>query len=413
MKNRLVWQNVLIALHSIKSQKLRTILTVVIIAVGIMSLVGILTAIDSLKNAISDQFTSMGANSFSIRQKTANNVRRGGKKGKSYPIISYQEAMTFDERFEFPSQNSISCFVTGQAVAKYKENETNPNTTVEGGDHNYLSTKGLDIKFGRNFSHEEIQAGRNVAVIGHETSNELFKNNNPVGQIITIRNLKYTVIGVLSKKGASMGGGNGDRNIIIPITNVRQYFYHSNMSFTITVMTNSQAQMLAAINEATGLFRTIRNDPRVKEDSFRIYRSDSLASRLIDNLSIVTLVATLIAAITLLGAAIGLMNIMLVSVTERTKEIGTRKAIGAKPSLILQQFLIEAVVICQIGGITGALLGMAVGNGVAIALDGTFIIPWLWILTSIILCIIVGVVAGFYPALKASKLDPIESLRYE
>ena len=282
MKQNLTWQNILIALNAIKSQKLRTALTVIIIAVGIMALVGILTAIDSMKDAISTQFTSMGANSFSIRQKTATNVRRQGKKGKSYPIINYQDAQLFMERYEFPAEKAVSCFVSSEAVAQFKDKKTNPNTTIEGGDGNYLLTKGLEIEYGRNFSEEEIRKARNVAVIGKETADELFSSINPVGQVITVRNLKYTIIGVLKKKGSSMGFG-GDRTIIIPITNVRQYFYHPKMSFTITIITGSPTQMDAAINEATGIFRIIRNDPLAQEDSFRIYRSDSLASRLIEN----------------------------------------------------------------------------------------------------------------------------------
>lgn len=412
MKNKLIWQNILIALNAVKSQKLRTFLTVMIIAVGIMALVGILTAIDSMKETIQSQFTSMGANSFTIRRKVANNVRQEGKKGKTFPVISYREAQTFVDRFEYPGRTSISTRVSSSAVVRFKNKETNPNSSINGGDENFLVTKGYKLRLGRNFSSEEVKKARNVAIIGDETANELFNNIDPVGQIINVRNIKYIVIGVLEKKGSSMGFG-GDRNIIIPITNVRQYFFRKSMSFGITVLSESPAKMAAAINEATGIFRIIRRDPLEAENSFRIYRSDSLASRLIDNLSMVSLVATLVGIITLLGAAIGLMNIMLVSVTERTREIGIRIAIGAKPRLILSQFLVEAVVICQIGGLVGIFLGMLAGNSVAIALDGSFIIPWFWIITAIILCVFVGVLAGFYPAVKASKLDPIDALRYE
>ena len=209
-----------------------------------------------------------------------------------------------------------------------------------------------------------------------------------------------------------MGFG-GDRNVLIPLPTARQFFGYKNMGYAISVMTYSPDKLDLAVNEATGIFRIVRKDPLGKESSFTISRSDSLSQDLIENLSSVRLVATIIAFITLLGAAIGLMNIMLVSVTERTREIGIRKALGATSQTIKRQFLTEAVMVCQFGGVFGIILGMAIGNAVGMMMEVPFIIPWIWIGTAIALTFIVGVVAGFYPAQKAAKLDPIESLRYE
>lgn len=408
----LAWQNILIALNSIKGQKVRTAITVCIIAIGITSLVGVLTAIDSLKSSLTEQFTSMGANSFKIRRRTDFTVRKDGKKVKARPNITYLEAMSFAKLYEYPATVSISSIVSGQSVIKFKAKETNPNVRLVGGDEHYINVGGLTIGDGRNFTKTEQNNASSVVIIGSEIADDLFGSISPLGQIITLDNLKYQVIGVLKQKGNAMGF-NPDRMAIIPISNVRQHFYFAKMSFDIDVKANTPQQLEAASNEATGLFRIIRKDPLGTEDSFRIRRSDSMVQKLFENLNIVTLVATIIAVITLLSASIGLMNIMLVSVTERTREIGTRKAIGAKSKTIMRQFLAESIVICQLGGLTGTILGISIGNVVAILLSGPFIIPWLWILIALIICVFVGVIAGFYPAYKAAKLDPIDSLRYE
>ena len=230
--------------------------------------------------------------------------------------------------------------------------------------------------------------------------------------MITVGSNKYKIIGILEKKGSSMGFG-GDKNCLIPIINSRQYFSYPNQSFTISCLADGPEELDSKIGEAISEMRVVRGLKPIEEDNFEIIRSDNLAQILIDNIKYVTIAATLIGIITLFGAAIGLMNIMLVSVTERTKEIGTRKALGATATIIRNQFLIEAVVICQLGGIVGIILGVAVGNITSVFTGGSFIIPWLWILSGIALCMIVGLMSGIFPAAKAAKLDPIEALRYE
>tara|TARA_R110002050_G_scaffold204327_1_gene339690 strand:+ start:180001 stop:181236 length:1236 start_codon:yes stop_codon:yes gene_type:complete len=410
--NRANIENLRVAFVSIKSQVLRSILTAMIIAIGITALVGILTAIDALKSSINNQFSSMGANSFSITNKRESNKRHKGKKSAATATISYQEAMAFKTKFDFPASVSISCRPRGAAVVKYKKKESKPNIPIFGVDENYLKINGHTLKGGRNFSATELTSGAHIVIIGDEIASEIFQDVDPIDKVMLVGNIKFRVIGVLEKKGSSMGFG-GDRNVLIPLPTARQFFGYKGMGFTIATMTNSPEKLDLAINEATGLFRIIRNDKLGKPISFTISRSDSLSESLIENLSMVSGIATIIAFITLLGAAIGLMNIMLVSVTERTKEIGVRKALGATSLTIKKQFLTEAVLVCQMGGVLGIILGIAIGNAVGMAMEVDFIIPWLWIFTAVVLTFITGIIAGYYPASKAAMMDPIESLRYE
>lgn len=410
----LIIENIKISIESIKSHLLRTILTILIIAFGIMALVGILTAIDSIKYFFTENFTQMGANTFTIRNRTMR-VQIGNKvhKAKFYEPISYDEALTFKEEFVFPAYISVHTYATGTATLKYKSVKTNPNVRVIGTDENYLITSGSEIKKGRNFTINEVFFGSNVSIIGNELANKLFKDKeDPIGKIISIGPGKYRVIGVLKEKGSSIGFS-GDRNCILPLTNVRQYFSRPNRSYKISIMAKNPELLEAAIGEATGLFRIIRKNPLSEENDFEISKSDKLVQIFLDNIKYITLSATIIGLITLVGAAIGLMNIMLVSVTERTREIGIRKATGATRKTIKNQFLAEAIVIGQLGGILGIILGILIGNILSLIIGSNFIIPWAWIILGVILCLIVALVSGIIPAIKASKLDPIESLRYE
>ncbi|HNQ67391.1 MAG TPA: ABC transporter permease [Bacteroidales bacterium] len=408
----LLLDNIKISINSIKSNKLRTILTVLIIAIGIMALVGILTAVDSIKNTISTEFLRMGANTFTIRQQRSGNHGGGGRNVEN-SRISYEEAVMFKNNFEFPAHISISIGCSWTATVKYRDEKTDPNIAVFGIDDSYLITSGNDIEIGRNFSAAEILSGESVIIIGSELAKNIFNvAESPLEKFISVGNVRYRVVGVLKEKGTSFSG-DGDKICLIPLNNARQNFPSTENSFQISVMPFDATMLDYAVGEAEGLFRNVRKLTVYDKNNFDIRKSDSLANMLLDNISVVTIGATIIGLITLLGASIGLMNIMLVSVSERTREIGIRKALGAKSTTIKQQFLFESVFIGQLGGILGIILGIIAGNLITLITGGAFIIPWLWILLGVVLCFFVGIASGYFPAVKASKLDPIEALRYE
>ena len=406
-------ENLKVALQSIKSNKLRTFLTAIIIAIGLTALVGILTSIDAIEGSLNNTFSSMGANSFTIRNRgTGIRIGGGGERPKRFKPITYQEAMEFKSSFKFPATVSINTFASFAATAKNNNEKTNPNISVLGADENYLQTGGYKLAMGRNFSQAELEFGSGVVIIGNEVKTRLFKNSDPINKIITVANNKFKIVGVFAEKGSSVGFG-GDKVCVVPLLKARQIMSIAKPSYTISVMANDPLQMESAIGESTGVFRNIRILGAEDDNNFEISKSDAIAQTLVDNLKFVRIGGITIGAITLIGAAIALMNIMIVSVTERTREIGIRKAIGATPKIIRRQFLIEATVICLMGGITGVFLGILIGNLLSMIMGGAFIMPWAWTVLGLSLCVIVGLVSGLYPAVKASKLDPVESLRYE
>ncbi|SFF76087.1 ABC transporter permease [Sunxiuqinia elliptica] len=410
----LLYENLRISIQSIRSNLLRTILTVLIIAVGITALVGILTAIDSIKSSITKEFTFMGANTFTITSR-AINVQVGNERvrTKNHAYINYYQAKEFKDQFDFPAVVSISTTATGTATVKYGSEKSNPNVTVRGVDENYILASGFEIDKGRNLAGVDLETASNRVLLGDGLVRRLFdKGENPLNKEITIGNGRYEVVGTLKSKGGGFGD-NGDEVCLLPYSNVRTYFSRPQMNFNVQVKVENTQLVDAALGQAEGTFRIVRGLNPTDETDFNLEKSDNLVNMLLNNIRNITLVATVIGIITLFGAAVGLMNIMLVSVTERTREIGVRKAIGANSRLIRQQFLMEAVVIGQIGGLLGIVLGILVGNIVSVLIGSSFIVPWVWIITGVVVCYGVGIVSGYYPAQKASRLDPIESLRYE
>lgn len=409
----LIVENIREGLKSVKSNLLRSILTAAIIAIGIMALVGILTAIDGLKSSIDTSFSSLGANTFDITNRQSNRGTSAGKQEKSFEPLGLQEVLEFKERFDL-GRVTVFTSLTGSAEIKRYSKKTNPNVTVNGIDENYMIIRDYNVEKGRNFNEQDIRYNADRVIIGAELVDLLFEDNEePLNETITVYGNKFKVIGVLEKKGG-MGSGNwADRTVFMPLGSAIRLANYD-LSYTVTATIADPSKTDQIIGEATGLMRRVRGDNLGAETSFEISRNKTLAEELDELGGMVKIGGGAISAIILLGACIGLMNIMLVSVTERTREIGVRKALGASPKKIRQQFLVEAIVICLLGGITGVILGIGIGNIVSVLLQsGKFVAPWQWIFAGIFVCVVVGLISGIYPAIKASKMDPIESLRYE
>ncbi|MEX2591892.1 MAG: ABC transporter permease [Anditalea sp.] len=410
-------ENIKEAVRSVKTNLLRTILTGLIIAIGITSLVAMLTAIDGMKAQIEESLSGFGANNFDVRSRgsSGGRVTTDGVAEKTYPHLSFKEAAAFKSDYSSRDLATVFTRVSGSAEVKRGSKTTNPNTRISGADENHFLIKGIKIEKGRNFSNVEIQYGNNVCIIGTELVETLFgAEEDPLNQFVSFYGKRYTVIGVLEKQGGVSGDSGADRTIIIPLANAKRLDEGGNFRYTITAATSDPSKMEYEMGQATGMMRIIRQDRIGEEDSFEVVKSQTLGESLEEVAGYLRIGGFGIGFITLLGAAIGLMNIMMVSVTERTREIGIRKALGATPLRIRQQFLIEAIVICLLGGILGVVLGIGIGNVVANFVGpGGFLIPWVWILLAFLTCVIVGLLSGFVPAYKASRLDPIESLRYE
>lgn len=412
----LLKENIHIAFNSIKSQLLRTILTVLIIAIGITALVGILSAVSALENTISSDFASMGANTFNIQQYEFTTQRRGGgEREKINPVIDYREVKEFEEKYHYPfTQTAISFTGTGSAEVKYENEKTDPEIRVLGVNQYFLSNSGLDLEEGRDFNVFDIRNNNHVAILGSDFAKEegLFKGLSPIGKTISIRGAKFQVIGLLESKGSTFGN-NQDLRVMIPVQVARSIFTQPKINYNLSVKVDNKEYLEAAQDEAILTFRNIRGLNPVEENNFGLERSDDLINRIFQITSYLNWAAWIISIITIFGSSIALMNIMLVSVTERTREIGVRKALGAKKGTIATQFFMETLIIGQIGGVLGIIFGILIGIAVSAAADFDFTTPWKAMLWATGITILVAILAGSYPASKAAKQDPIESLRYE
>ena len=419
----------LLAFRTVRANKLRTGITVAIIAFGIMALVGIKTAIEAMQQKFVESFSSMGATGFTIRYKEprfhfggGNNELKKEKKGQKKekksnigkPITEFQ-AETFKSNYVFPARVSLNLFGSRDAVVSMDNKKSNPTVRVYGGDENYIDQNGYTLAHGRNINSLDIESGRNICLVGTDIVKKFFGGNSEraIDEIIKVNNIPYRIVGIMEERGTSMGMS-WDNVIITTYKNVRRFFNSNpNASFSIQIKVNDIKLLDGAIGEATGTFRPIRKLSTTEEENFAIDKSEAFVEMLLSQLSWLTGAALVIGIITLAGAAIGLMNIMLVAVTERTKEIGLSKAIGGKQRNIRRQFLFEAMIISLMGAFFGVILGVLIGNIAALLMGTSFVIPWNWMFIGIIICSIVGLLAGLYPALKASRLNPIEALRYE
>jgi len=416
-----------LAYRTVRGNKLRTGITVAIIAFGIMALIGIITAIQAMNQKLTESFSTMGATGFTLRYKQRNihfgnvnsdlkvskRTNRKEKKSNLGKPINIDEAEQFVKYYQFAGQTGISNVGSRNAIANFGTKKTTPNVFVFGGDENYLALNGFSINNGRNLSRQEVQSASNTCLLGYDVALKLFKRNvsQAVNKVVRINGIPYRVVGILASRGSSFGFSR-DNIIITSYTNIKRNF-DPKTSFVIGVMANDITQVEQGMGEAEGVFRAVRKLNTTEESNFVLDRSDSIAEKAMNSLGFLTISATVIGMITLIGAAIGLMNIMLVSVTERTKEVGLIKAIGGKSKTVRQQFLTEAVIISMLGAFFGIILGIIVGNLFSLVLSTGFVVPWNWVFYGIIICTAVGLLAGLYPALKAGKLNPIEALRYE
>jgi putative ABC transport system permease protein len=407
-------ENIKEGLRSVQANLLRSVLTALIVAIGIMSLVGILTAIDGIEASVTSSLSSLGVNTFDISSKDNRSENTGGVKEKVYPKLTYSEVNQFIDRYDYPATVSLFGFLSFSSEVSHGSLKTNPNIRIRGLNTEYFAIRGLDIELGRNFSMIEMQYSTRVAIIGKKIQTSIYEDNeDPVGSFITFKGARFKVIGVLKERG-SINGDSFDNAVYIPIGVANQMAEGRGLDYVLTIGVTDVGRFDMAMGEAAGVMRMIRNDRVGQENSFDIEKSETLAQRMETIIGYLQAGGFTVGFITLLGAAIALMNIMLVSVTERTREVGVRKALGATPLRIRQQFLIEAIVVCVLGGLVGVILGILIGNVIARAMSiDIFIVPWLWMFVGFAICIGVGLISGYYPAFKASKLDPIESLRFE
>lgn len=418
----------MLAWRTVKSNKLRTGITVTIIAFGIMALIGIITAISAMNQSLKENFSFMGANAFVVRYKEMN-ARMGGpndgeefakskkgqkeKKSNLDKPIRIEEATYFKEHFGFNRASvSISQRLGGNNELHYKDKKTNPQIRMMGGDENFLTVNGYSLTAGRNLNNVDIQSGRNVCIIGSNVASKLFPNKPEacIDKVILLQSKPYRVIGLLKSKGSSAMLRQDDV-VISSLKNARQY--QSNSGYSLGVMVNNVAELEPAIGETTDQMRKARRLIPTESDNFVIDKSDKFAQMFIGFLAGVSGAAGAIGMITLIGAAIGLMNIMLVAVSERTREVGLIKALGGKKKDVRRQFLFESICISILGAVIGIFLGILVGNLFSVILNTGFVIPWMWVFIGIAICSFVGLVAGIYPAMKAASLNPINALRYE
>ncbi len=409
----LVRENLSVAIKSIRSNGLRSLLTILIIAVGITSLVGILTATDALKREVFTSFEKFGTTSFSVVRKYFSTEGGARTRIRNNTLITYSQAQAFKKNMGEGQLVSIYAGVASNVAVKHEGLSTNPTARVTAADENYLRYTNTAVSHGRGITSNDMDLVARVCVVGNGIVRTLFKGaGDAIGKVISVQGHKFEIVGVTEPQGSSFGGS-ADANVIIPVTTARYGLVGENTSFSIGVVPVEFEMGKDYKTEAEQVMRGVRRLAPIDETDFRISSSESMMQDLTEMMGVITLISACIGLVTLLGAAVGLMNIMLVSVKERTREIGTRKALGASAKTIKEQFLFESVVISQIGCALGVLLGVITGNLVAMAMSASFIIPWMWILAAIAVCFAVGVASGYIPAVRASRLDPIEALRYE
>ncbi len=405
------------ALSSLGANKLRAALTMIGITIGVFSIILVMTAIGALQNSIESGISFLGSNIFQFAKYPVNIDAGGGNVKKKYQNrrnITYQQAVRYYELMQGnASEICLKCFgreIKGQAV--YNGVKTPPSLTVVGTNRSFLTANAFTLGYGRNLNDEDVALARNVAVIGKGIEKRLFPHESPLGKVLRMTGHTYTVVGVLAEKGTSFGESQDDF-FVMPITRFFENYGEANRTVNIATQPFSTELYNRTLDKGISAMRIARGLKADQDNDFEIYTNDSLKSAFLNVAGVVSIGAFVISFIALVAAGIGIMNIMLVSVTERTKEIGVRKSIGARSRDILRQFLAEAVFISEAGGILGIILGVVGGDLLALWLKVGVIFPYGWAIAGLIVCSAIGIGFGFYPAYRAAALDPIEALRYE
>lgn len=404
-----IFQTIRIAVGSLAANKLRAVLTLLAIVVGVFAVISASTAVGVIENYFKNTMTLMGSDVINIT--TRPTVQTGDwRQYQGRQPFRLHDFEAINERARLGSQMSPDVVFRTTRI-QYDNRETNPNVSIRGGNEHWVHNNAYEIDLGRNLNEQDVENARPVAVIGEDVRKILFEREDPLGKRIRIDGQYYNVIGVIEARGAGMGMAL-DNFVIIPYSRLA-FVYGKDRNIDIQVQAPSVLMINETIDELTGILRVLRNVAPGAPNDFEIETNDSLRGIFDQFTGVLYLFGFVVGGIALFGAGIGVMNIMLVSVTERTREIGIRKAIGAKKKAIISQFLAEAVIICQIGGIIGMMLGIAAGNILVFFMEADVVIPIAAILSGFLGMLIIGVTFGVYPAYKAAQLDPIESLRYE
>ncbi|HSP17760.1 MAG TPA: ABC transporter permease [Thermoanaerobaculia bacterium] len=399
------------ALGALKTNRLRSILTMLGVTIGVFSVIGVMTALSVIAGSIETGLSFLGSNLFQFAKYPVINTRDPEDSFKNRRNITLEQGNEYKRLME--GQASAIClkvFDGGKAVGYGTQKKQ--GSTVVGTNENFIIANAYAIGYGRNLTPEDVALGRSVCVLGTDISKKLFQNETPIGKTVKVNNKPYIVVGVFVEKGSSFGQSQ-DNIVALPITKFFFDFGRQNRSVNVATQSTSQATYNQTLDKAIGAMRIARGLKVGQENDFEIYSNDTLLSAFAQIADTVRVGAFVVSAIALLAAGIGIMNIMLVSVTERTREIGVRKAIGARRDDIIKQFLFEAIVLSEVGGLAGIFFGVAGGNGVAFWLDMSVVFPWGWAITGLVVCSVIGISFGWYPAWKASRLEPIEALRYE
>src|SRR5437764_3078735 len=404
------------ALSSLGANKLRAALTMIGTTIGVFSIISVMTAVGALHNSIENGLSFLGSNIFQFAKYPAN-VGAGGNGQKKYQNrhdISYRQALHYYELMQGNAREiCLKCFgyeLKGQAV--YNGVKTTPSLLMVGTNRSFLTANAYTLGYGRNLNDEDVDLARNVIVVGKMVETRLFPHESPIGKTVRVSGHTYTIIGVLAEKGTAFGQTQ-DNMCMMPITRFFEDFGSAKRTVNIATQAPSTQTYNATFDKAVGAMRIARGLRANDENDFEIYSNDSLKSAFVSVAGVVRVGAFVISFIALVAAGIGIMNIMLVSVTERTKEIGVRKSIGARSKDILRQFLTEAVFISEAGGILGIILGIIVGDLLAMWLKVDLVFPYGWAIAGLVVCSVIGIGFGLYPAYRAASLDPIEALRYE